>query len=103
MRGIHCSREGAVLQHPVGKRNHLEIKMKSFLQLMKKQVHTFLSEPSIPPFSYPFPFYCLNSEGGNPLGMEKASSSLFSLPYLVKSLSQESHIEFILLACVLCY
>lgn len=37
MRGIHCSRKGAVLQHPVGKGNHLEIKMKSFLQLMKEE------------------------------------------------------------------
>lgn len=36
VRGVHCPREGAVLQHPVGKGNHLEIKRTSFLQLMKK-------------------------------------------------------------------
>lgn len=36
MRGIHGPREGAVLQHPVGKGNHLEIEIKSFLQLMKE-------------------------------------------------------------------
>lgn len=50
------------------------------------------------------PFFLLLPElwGGNPLGMEKASS-LSSLLYLIKSLSsQESHI-FFLLACMLCY
>lgn len=36
MRGIHCSRKGAVLQHPMRKGNPWEIKMKSFLQLMKE-------------------------------------------------------------------
>lgn len=37
MRGIHCSRKRAVFQHPMGKGNHLEIKMRSFLQLMKEE------------------------------------------------------------------
>lgn len=55
MRGIHCPREGAVLRPPVGKRNHLEIKIKSFLRLMKEEAaHTFFSVPGIPSLSYPF-------------------------------------------------
>lgn len=42
MRGIHGPREGAVLQHPVGKGNHLEIKIKSFPQLMKEEAGTLI-------------------------------------------------------------
>lgn len=45
------------LQHWVGKGNHLEIKIKSFLQQMKEEADTFFSVPGIPPLSSSFLFY----------------------------------------------
>lgn len=43
LRDIRCPREGAILQHPVGKWNHLKIQRKSFLQYFSISAFVLLS------------------------------------------------------------
>lgn len=101
MRGIHGPREGAVLPTSSGERKSLGNRDKILSPANERSRHTRpLQYPAFLPFHTLFS--CLNSEGKTPLEWKKPGVMWPpSLSLLSPFFSQESHIEFILLACVL--